>query len=155
MIGPSMSGSMTQKSNHSHKGLVKWFKKKTITLDNGNGKIGGDDVGVLSAWKPPGLMDSVHMGDITAVLDVIGRGVLDEDGRPTGQRFGPELRSGDRWVGKVIVNMLGASEDKAKGMLKAWLENGVLIAEDYDDPVQRKKRKGIRVEQSKRPDTTC
>ena len=55
------------KSNHSAKGVVKWFKR-TVTLDNGADRIDGDAVGVLAAWRPPGLMDSVHMGDITLVL---------------------------------------------------------------------------------------
>src|SRR4029077_4383237 len=100
-------------------------------------------------------MDSVHMGDITLVLDKIARGVLDDDGHPTGQLYGPEGRSGERFAGKVIEHMLGASEEKAKGMVRAWLESGVLVAEEYDDPVQRKRRRGVRVVAGKRPDNAC
>ena len=50
------------KSNHSNKGVVKWFRKKSITLDNGNERISGDEVGVLTAWKPPGVMAGVLHG---------------------------------------------------------------------------------------------
>ena len=96
------------KSNHSAKGVVKWFRKRTVTLDNGADGIDGDAVGVLAAWKPPGLMDSVAMPDISLVLDAIARGVLDEDGSPTGQLYSPAPNSGDRYVGKKIENMLGA-----------------------------------------------
>ena len=37
-------------------------------------------------------------------------------------------------------------------MIKVWIESGVLDVVDYDDPIQRKKRKGVRVNQEKRPD---
>ena len=139
------------KSNHSAKGVVKWFRKRTVILDNGNERFGGDEVGVLAPWKPPGLMDSVHMGDITQVLDAIARGVVDDDGAPTGQLYSPATNS-DRYVGDQIAAMLGASDEKAKGMVKAWLESGVLLVVEYDDPKQRKPRKGIRVVAGKRPD---
>ena len=111
---------------------MKWFRKRTVTLDNGADGIAGDAVGVLAAWKPPGLMDSVAMPDISLVLDAIARGVLDEDGSPTGQLYSPAPNS-DRYVGKKIEKMLGASEEKARGMVKAWLESGVLESVEYDD----------------------
>ena len=73
------------KSNQSKMGVAKWFEKKSITLNNGIGPIPGDDVGVLVPWNPPGLMDGIGMFDIGLVLDAIGRGVLDDDGQPTGR----------------------------------------------------------------------
>ena len=63
---------------------------------------------MLAAWKPPGLMDGVAMPDISLMLDKIARGVLDEDGMPTGQLYSPAPNSGDRYVGKKIEAMLGA-----------------------------------------------
>jgi hypothetical protein len=35
--------------------------------------------------------------------------------------------------------------------IKTWIKNGVLYKEDYNDPVKREKRPGLRVNSSKRP----
>jgi len=132
---------------------VKWFIKKTIRLDNGVEPLHGDDVGVLLAWKPPGLMDGVSINEIGLALDRIARGMTDDDGIPTGQLYGPTTVSKDNFVGKVLEDMLNSTEQKAKDMIKAWLASGVLEVITYDDPVSRKKdRKGVKVIDAKRPD---
>ena len=45
--------------------------------------------------------------------------------------------------------------DKAEGqcrtIIHAWLATGLLYPKDYDDPVQRKLRKGLYVDDAKRP----
>ena len=140
------------KANQSKMGVVKWFEKKTVALKNGTGFIEGDDVGVLVPWKPPGLLDGVSVHTIGLVLDTIERGTLDEDGKPTGQKFGPTTSSKDRWVGTVVTRMLACDEDRAKDIVRAWLKSGLLEAVEYDDPVQRKTRTGVRVIVSLRPD---
>jgi hypothetical protein len=85
-------------------------------------------------------------------LDAIDRGLLAEDGRPTGQLYGPTTTSKDRWAGRVLEQLFGIPEDRAKPMIKRWLESGTLYTEEYMDPQQRKLRTGVRVDKSKRPD---
>jgi hypothetical protein len=140
------------KANHSAKGRVKWFKKITVALNNGTGLIAGDDVGVLEPWQPPGIMDGVTARELGLVLETIDRGVLADDGRPTGQLFGPTVMSKDRFAGRVLEQMLGIPEDRAKQMIKAWLESGTLYTVEYDDPQQRKPRTGVKFDRNKRPD---
>ena len=106
---------------------------------------------MLAAWKPPGLMDSVAMPDISLVLDAIARGVLDDDGAPTGQLYSPAPNS-DRYVGKKI----GLCSARPKRRRAAWsrpcLNPACSVSVEYDDPKQRKPRKGVRVVAGKRPD---
>jgi len=140
------------KANHSAKGKVKWFRKITISLNNGDGFIPGDDVGVLDPWQPPGIMDGVTARELGLALETIDRGVLADDGRPTGQLFGPTVMSKDRFAGRVLEQMLGIPDERAKQMIKAWLESGTLYTVEYDDPQQRKPRTGVKFDRNKRPD---
>jgi len=139
------------KANHSKKGVVRWFEKKTVALDNGDGVIAGDEVGVLSAWKPPGLMDNIGMPIITLILDKIARGVTDDDGNQTGELYGK--RSNSRcWAGEIIKDMAEMDDDdRAKGLIKLWLENKVLVETEYKND-RRKLRTGLQVIPENRPD---
>jgi hypothetical protein len=135
-------------------GLAKWFEKKTVQLDNGNGLVPGDEVGVLAPWEPPGMLDGVSMFTIGQILDTIDRGLLDDAGVPTGQFYtaaasGP---SKDRWAGTVIVRLLGCDEKRAKFLIKEWLKNEVLETYEYTDPVARKPRSATRSILNNRPD---
>lgn len=135
-------------------GQAKWFEKKSVTLNNGNGFVPGDEVGVLAPWEPPGMLDGVSMFTIGQILDTIDRGLTDENGSPTGQFYtatasGP---SKDRWAGVVIVRLLGCDEKRAKHLLKDWMNNEVLQTYEYTDPVARKPRNAVRSVLNNRPD---
>jgi AAA domain/Bifunctional DNA primase/polymerase, N-terminal len=140
------------KGNYSRRGTVRWFHKKTVTLNNGTGFIPGDEVGVLVPWKPAGPTDGITMSILTMCWDRIDRGLEDKAGHPTGSYYSPAQSSRDRWVGHVITDELGRSEEAAKAILKEWLKNRVLETFDYDDPLQRKPRKGVRCVAANRPD---
>lgn len=138
-------------------GQAKWFEKKGITLNNGRGIIPGDEVGVLAPWEPPGMLDGVSMHTIGQALDTIDRGLTGENGSPSGQFYtasatGP---SKDRWAGTVVVRMLGCEEKVAKRLLKDWLKNEVLETFEYQDPVARKGRTGVRSVLNNRPDRSA
>jgi hypothetical protein len=132
---------------------VKWFEKRSVELGNSTAFLPGDDVGVLVPWQPPGALDGVSMHDIGLALDAIDRGTLDEDGRPTGQFYAAGMTgpTKERWVGKVLMRLLGSSEDGAKTLIKDWLKNDVLNVFEYTDPVQRKPRQGVRSVLQNRP----
>jgi hypothetical protein len=36
-------------------------------------------------------------------------------------------------------------------MLKIWIKGGVLYEANYDDPIERKERSGLRLDTTKRP----
>jgi hypothetical protein len=145
------------KSNHSAKGVVKWFRKGSVTLPNGTPEIAGDEVGVLVPWKPPGVFGGVDLAVIGLILDRIARGVVNDNGEPTGGRWRPLARA-DHWVGEVFISALELDGDdeadrlRVRTMIKQWLDNGVLQLVDHVDPGQRKARKSVEVVPENRPD---
>jgi hypothetical protein len=43
------------------------------------------------------------------------------------------------------------TEDQCKEIIRAWVKNGVLYEDEYADPTDRKNRKGLRLDATKRP----
>jgi len=142
------------KANYSKLERARWFVKKTVSLENGDGLVPPDNVGVFVPWTPPGALEGISIHAIGIALDIIARGVTDEDGKPTGQYYAARATSTDkhRWAGKVLISALGCTEQAAKNLLKDWLKNSVLEVFEYDDPIQRKPRKGVKVITKNRPD---
>lgn len=125
---------------------ARWFEKISVTLSNGDGLTQPDEVGALAPWTPPDAFDGITVSVIKLALERLHRGIEDDDGRPTGERYSRHKQSGSRWGGNVIVESLGVDEKRASFMLKTWLENNIISERDYDDMVQRKKRMGLFVD---------
>jgi hypothetical protein len=129
---------------------ARWFEKRTHTLANGDGIVPGDDVGVLVPWTPPGLMDDITHAQIDLVLDILSRGVLNEDGSQSGVLYGFKKDNGF-WAGKVLEDKFGCTSDRAKLILAAWEKSGSIERTIYKHPIQRKDREGLLVNAHKRP----
>jgi hypothetical protein len=82
------------------------------------------------------------------VLDAIAAG-LGKGQMYSARKSG--VGGGARWCGSLLVRMLELEEGPATRMVKVWLSSGLLIEQDYDDPIQRKTRKGVFVVDAKRP----
>lgn len=121
---------------------AKWFEKKSVTLNNGNGLVPGDEVGALEPWTPPGLLDTVSIGTIHTIIATIDKGVLDEAGMPTGELYGAHGNS-TNWAGKVIQDRAGCDKAKAKKILEMWLKDGALVEVQYKN-ANRKDRDGVK-----------
>lgn len=129
------------KANQSLKvAKAKWFRKKTVTLENG-GDEWGDDVGALVSWTPPDAFDGLSVATITAFLDTI------HEGMPDGERWTASTRGGSkttgRWAGCLLMDQFGCKEAQAKTIIKTWIETGVLIEDEYLSPTRRDKRLGL------------
>lgn len=135
-------------------GHAKWFEKQTMTLGNGTALVSGDEVGVLMPWKPPGMLDDVSKPTIGQALDAIDRGLVDQDGAPTGSFYtlSATAANKDRWAGAVLMRHFGCDETRAKRILREWESKGVFEAFEYQDPKQRKPRQGTRTVLANRPD---
>ena len=136
------------KANQSLKsGKARWFQKQSIVLDNGDETHPADEVGALLPWSPPGMLDGISLHSIHNALDHIDGGLLDSHGAPTGTRYTTSTRGGTkssgRWVGVVLINMLGMKEAQAGALIKTWLKNGVIIESEYHDPNRREDIKGV------------
>jgi hypothetical protein len=73
-------------------------------------------------------------------------------GLPDGNRYSNASKANERAAWKVVKRHApDKTEGQAREIIKAWVKNGVLIAEEYENPLTRKQVKGLRVDNSKRP----
>ena len=83
---------------------------------------------------------------MNAALDEI------EAGLPNGQRYSDAAKADERAAWRAVqTHCPDRTEPQCREIVKTWVKNGVLLVDDYDDPVTRKPRKGLRVCQGKRP----
>jgi hypothetical protein len=110
---------------------------------------------VVEPWKPPDAWGDTTNDTLNAILNDIEQGLVDENGKPTGQRYSNAPRAADRAVWPVVLKHYpDKSEAECRTIIHAWLVTKLLYSDDYDDPVERKPRKGLRVDSTKRPGTT-
>ena len=125
-----------------------WYRMESVSLGNATGLYpNGDTVAALAPWKPTSAFAGLGAAECNRALDVIAAGPGE------GQLFAA-VRGGfganDRWAGKVLVRM-GLEPAQAARVLAAWLRSGLLVDGEYRDPVHRKARRGVRVNDAKRP----
>jgi hypothetical protein len=128
-------------------GEATWFKLIGVRLENGTDDYpNGDEVQTVERWYPPKTWDGVSNAELNAALDEIAAGL------PNGQRYSNASKATDRaaWLA-IARHCPNRTEGQAREMVKTWIRNGVLVVEDYDDPVARKLQKGLSVCHGKRP----
>jgi hypothetical protein len=128
-------------------GEATWFKLIGVHLNNGTADYpNGDDVQTVIPWHPPKTWDGVTGAQANAVLDEIDTGFTN------GQRFSDAPKASSRAAWAVVQRHCpDRTEPQCREIVRTWVKNGVLINEDYDDPIERKPRKGLRVCAEKRP----
>jgi hypothetical protein len=131
-----------------HAAEVTWFKLVGVPLGNGNDEYpAGDEVQTVVPWHPPKTWAGLSSVQINAALTDIDAGMLN------GQRFSVSGRATERAAWSVVNRHCPAkTEHQCREIVRAWIKSGLLYAEDYDDPVTRKPLKGLRVDNSKRPE---
>ena len=85
-----------------------------------------------------------------AILNDIARGF----GEPQGSRrySNAPAASEDRAAWAIVrQHCPNKPEGDCRRIIHAWIENGVLYTEKYNDPVERKARSGLLVDNAKRP----
>jgi hypothetical protein len=116
-----------------------WCERHTVELSQ------GDYVGVLAPWSPPDPFEGLGVDGARRALMLIG------DGLDDGQRYTATSKAGtDRWAGSVLLDM-GLGEGSAKSVIRTWMANGLLISQDYRNPIQRRVGKGLFVDFDKMP----
>jgi hypothetical protein len=124
-----------------------WFKLVGVALGNGTDEYpNGDEVQTVEPWQPPKLWDGLTSATLNAVLSDI------EGGMDNGQRYSGASRAGKRAAWTVVKKHCpDRTQAQCREIIRTWAKNGVLLDEDYDDPIERKPRKGLRLDSSKRP----
>ena len=128
-------------------GEATWFKLVGVRLDNGTAEYpAGDEVQTVVPWHPPKTWDGVTSAQANAALDDI------EAGMQNGQRYSDAGPAKSRAAWPIVQRHCPTrTEAQCRQIVNTWVETGVLFNEDYDDPVDRKPRKGLRVRHGKRP----
>ena len=129
---------------------ARWVKLESVPLGNTwhEDYPDGDLVQVPVNWTPPAP---------TVVTAALANIILDELERGTseGERY-TTSRKGDRQAFELAKTTLLSGgvdlSDKAIAqLLKSWERNNVIFVADYESPGQRKRRKGIFVNNANRP----
>ena len=110
-----------------------WFKLENLTLAN------GDDVGVVTTWAYPASLVTLTPEEADAVIAEIDRGL------PDGRRFSNNNRTvGERRAWPIVEKHCpGKTEEQYRRVINGWVKQAVLYEEEYYDPTERKKRKGL------------
>jgi len=124
-----------------------WFKLVGIRLDNGTADYpNGDEVQTVEPWKPPKIWEGLSSVSLNAALTDIDAGL------ENGQRYSSAPPARDRAAWRVVQGHCpDRTEQQCREIIRAWIKNGVLYDDDYDDPVDRKTRRGLRLDPAKRP----
>jgi AAA domain len=97
-----------------------WHKFISVSLENETPDDPADDIGVVIAWKRPGLFDGMTTTSLFRVQKAIAARQWRED-----------HRSPD-WAGNAVASVLGldatapADKTKIEEMLKVWIKNKAL-----------------------------
>lgn len=125
-----------------------WFKLVGVPLNNGSEMYPhGDNVQAMERWHPRSVWAGVDTITVNRILNDI------DAGRPDGQRYSAAPAAGkDRAAWRVVVaHVPDKPEKQARDIIKIWVTNSVLHEEEYNDPVARKDRQGLRVNHANRP----
>jgi hypothetical protein len=135
---------------------AKWFIKKTIGLPNKSDDEPADEVGVLTPWVPTTIFARVSVDLANQILDVIEMGLLDKKGERTGDLYclTNKGKGNRRWAGNVVKDLVDCTPKEAQQLLDAWAKNKLLVEGDIVTTTSKGvKRKGLYVDQAKRPGT--
>jgi hypothetical protein len=130
-----------------------WFHLVNVSLDNASTLYpAGDQVQTVESWSPPDAWKGTTSAELNAILNDIDLGLVDNNGKPTGQRYSNAPKAGKRTVWPVVQRYYpNKSEGECRTIIHAWLGTGLLYAQQYDDPLEYKKRSGLYVDNAKRP----
>jgi hypothetical protein len=124
-----------------------WFKLVGVRLGNETEEyLNGDEVQTVEPWSPPDTWADLSTVMLNAALTEI------DNGMPNGQRYSKASAATERAAWRVVQRHCpNKSEQQCRQIINTWVKNEVVYEEDYDDPVDRKKRGGLRVNNAKRP----
>jgi AAA domain len=124
-----------------------WFKLVGVRLGNGNDTYpNGDEVQTVERWTPPETWAGLSTAALNAALTEIDAGMAN------GQRYSDANAARDRAAWMVVQKHCpNKTEAQCKEIIRTWVKNGVLYQDDYDDPIKRDRRTGLRLNASKRP----
>ena len=125
----------------------KWFRIVGVPLGNATDLYpAGDEVQAVEPWTPPEAFEGISSVLANRILDDLDKGL------DNGSRYSISPNAADRAAWKIVIRHIPAKTEKlARGVIKTWTENALLIVKDYHDPVARRDLKGVFVNPLNRP----
>ena len=126
---------------------AKWFRLVGVRLGNATDIYpNGDEVQAVEPWTPPDTWAGLSHHLLNQILTAIDAGM------PDGNRYSDAPSVKDRAAWKVVLDHApDKTEHQAREIIKTWVKKGVLVSDEYDNPVTRKPVKGLRLDTTKRP----
>ena len=123
---------------------AEWYRLASVSLDNGTDEYPqGDSVQVAEPWQPPSPWDGIEWRLIVKMLDKI------EEGPEPGE-FYAAAKQANHWCGNVVMDLAKRQEGQAATIVKAWIDNGVLVKGTYNSPARKNAASScVRVDRSK------
>jgi hypothetical protein len=114
---------------------IRWFFLESQPLGNATELYPhGDEIQVARTWTPPDAWNAVTDDIMNRILSDIDKGMED------GNRYSEAANAGGRAAWKIIQRHIPAhTEQQARDIIKAWVDDGTLRRDTYDNPVTRKK----------------
>jgi hypothetical protein len=131
-----------------HSAGATWFRLHGQAIGNCTTLYpNGDTIQVVEPWTPPGPWSNMSTLAINDCLSHIAKGTDD------GQLYSNAPAVGkERQVWQVVKEHFpDKTEAQCRQIIHAWLDNELLFVDDFMNPVQRKKQKGLFVNDAKRP----
>ena len=95
----------------------------------------------VEPWTPPDTWAGLSHHVLNQILTAIDAGL------PDGNRYSDARNVADRAAWKVVLEHApDKTETQAREIIKTWVKNGVLVADDYENPVTRHTVKGLRLD---------
>jgi hypothetical protein len=126
---------------------AKWFRLVGVRIGNETALYPhGDEVQTVEPWTPPSTWAGLSHHLLNQILNDIDTDL------PDGNRYTSTPSATDRAAWKIVLTHApDKSEAQAREIVRTWVETGVLVVYEYENPVTRKPVKGLRVDPSKRP----
>jgi hypothetical protein len=118
---------------------AQWYKIVGVELGNATKLYpNGDNVQAIECWEP--ALPTMDQGDMAAILTEI------EQGMPDGGLYMYHHLATARGVWQVLMkHRQDLNKEQARKIVKGWLERGIVYEDEFEEPGNRKKRKGLRV----------
>ena len=112
--------------------LSDWYRLESMDLRN------GDNVGVVTTWIHPGVKTNITPETTERILAEIDRGM--EKGRRYSNANTAKKRGAFHAVQKHCPDK---TEGECRRIITAWVKQGLLYEDEYNDPVDRDMRTGL------------
>ena len=135
------------KTNLCPPAAARWFELIGVKIENATETYPhGDEIQVARPWKPPETWAGLSNDALNAALDEIDAGL------PNGQRYSANNAAKDRGAWLVVKRHCADKSDRqCREIVSTWVKNGALYNDEYQDPIDRKPRVGLRVNAASRP----